>query len=103
MAKTPVTSGPSVKPSNPSPTDMASFTNRPDQFTQKVCEALGEKGRHVTSIHLYLDAGELATVSINRILDTEELAAIADAYETEGVKLAEAETTYFLEPKRKEA
>jgi hypothetical protein len=80
---------------------MASFFRETDRFTQKICEALGENGRNVCGITLQIRAGSIAQVGIARYLTEDELAAIADAYETEGMTLAEGETTYYLEPKSK--
>ena len=80
---------------------MASFTCKTDPFTQKVCEALGEKGRNISDITLRLRAGSIAEVEITRYITEDELAAIADVYETEGVTLAEGQTTYYLGPKGK--
>lgn len=57
----------------------------------------------VCSLRLSFDAGELAKMTVERLLSAEEIEALAEWYETEGLtQLPAGETTYNLVKKQPE-
>ena len=74
----------------------------PDPFAAKVCEILGEDIDVVRSITLCLEAGNVAELTVRRLLSHDEMQSLADAYDDAGVTFAEVETTYLLAPKERE-
>jgi hypothetical protein len=70
----------------------------PCEEVSRLIEALG-LGRNVTGFHLSFDVGDIPSLTVRRHLSAEEVEALAEWYETEGVLFVEGETTYNLERK----
>ena len=75
----------------------------PDPFFAKVCEALGEDPRAVMSIKLCLEAGDVADLTVRRLLSLDEAESLADAYEDAGVRFQKEMTYTCIAPKERES
>lgn len=69
-----------------------------DAITQRLIDVLG-LSPHTSDVTIRIPAGAIATLEVTRLLTTDELHDLTETFITEGITLAECETTYTLEPR----